>query len=185
MRVLSFLVVGVLLVGGCGEGTEEEIQDAGAVETPDRPAPRTSTPRADDPVRTIRFEAASADHVTGVARLYADSAGGAGFRVEVVLDGLGAGDHAWSIVPAPCGEGGAGAAVTLGGTAGGPGAGPPLRAPAEEAPVRGAAHVDHPTVTLAALQDGDYSLRVFEGSGEEAGAVAACADLDGDDNATF
>ena len=200
MRALIMLLAGALAAGAvaCGERTEDEIQDAEAVESPERPAPVPAIPPADDPVRTVRFEAVDG-HVTGLVRLYtaaeagagadtgaAEPASGAGpasgFRLEVTLDGLTEGAHAWHIHEGSCdAQGPVVVAMTPMGEMEGIAA--PLTVPAEGAPVRGAATVTG--LTLQQLEESDYSLRVHEGSGTQPGPVAACADLSGDDNATI
>jgi hypothetical protein len=185
-----------LLMTGCGEGTEEQIEDADAIEAPERDAPRTAMPRADDPASTARFEAGGDGHVTGVARLYepamavgpgADepgtpeeggAMGPAGFRIEVVLDGLESGEHAWHIHDGRCGES-AGIAVAMTDLGDMAGISTPLTVRAEDAPARGAAMVR--TLSLEDLEAGQYSLRVHASHGEGGpGPVVACADLPGD-----
>ena len=159
----------VVLVMHAGDDPEES-----AIEEPDRVAPRPVTPEADNPVSTARFEARGAvEYVVGLARLYE---GADGFTVEVTLDGLPAGDHAWHIHQGDCDAGGP-IAVALTPAAGQSGLSAPLNVPAEDAPTRGAADVPSSSLSLDQVMAGEYSLHVHASAGDSFGPTVACANL--------
>ena len=103
--------------------------------------------------------------------------GGQGFRVEVSLNGLSEGDHAWHIHEAPCGEKGP---VVV-----------PFSATADEEGLTGDLTVDQsgraessvevPAADLALdqLRNGQYSVHVHAQGGVDHGPTVACADLSG------
>ena len=123
MRRTTALLLALAVAATAGACRDPDEAEEVAVEAPDRPAPRTTTPRADQPVATPRFQAMEgADHVTGLVRLYPAGAPGArpehegaevaeaaqaGFRIEVVMDGLPDGEHGWAIREGGCDRAGA------------------------------------------------------------------------------
>lgn len=197
MRRITTVGLALLLAttaGACGDPDDPE-EDA--IEVPEESPPLPSSARTDPPTATVRFEAGEAlDHVAGLARLYegdelvADMAAGpgvepiSGFRVDVILDGIPTGEHAWHIRRGGCDEQGP-VAVAIAPTAEDPGLTGPLTVSGEDAPARGSAYVPDSILTLEAAREGGYTLHVHERAGEIPGRTIACADLSGEDNPTM
>lgn len=125
-----------------------------------------------------RMEADTADEITGNVRVYppapADTAGG--FRLEVVMDGITAGAHAWHIHSGACARAHAPIAVPFTRTEAEKGLAHPLSADAG-ASARALVSVPANELPLDSLETGEYSLRVHLGSGVDPGPPVACADL--------
>ena len=108
---------------------------------------------------------------------------GQGFRVEVSLNGLSEGDHAWHIHRAPCGEDGP---VVV-----------PFSATPDEEGLTGDLSVDQSgraessadvpaeDLTLDQLRSGQYSVHVHAQGGVDHGPTVACADLSGTGSTTM
>lgn len=137
------------------------------------------------PALTIAFQQMAPDsiddEITGTARIYADTAvadtvpDGGGFRLEVVLDGLTPGAHAWHIHTGECEERGP-IAVPLTKTATSRGIAGPLEAD-HGLTARALVTIPGDALTLRQLRARPYSLHVHRGTDLEPGATVVCADL--------
>lgn len=160
--------------------------------------PALETQPADDaPILTAPFEAGEgateAAQVSGTVRVFAangDPASGApsattsaegqtgqGFRVEVSLNGLSEGDHAWHIHDGPCGQNGP-VVVPFSATADEEGLTDDLSVD-ESGRAESSADVPAEDLTLDRLQSGQYSVHVHAQGGVDHGPTVACADLSG------
>jgi Cu/Zn superoxide dismutase len=101
---------------------------------------------------------------------------GRGFRLEVTLDGLQQGEHAWHIHSGPCGEE-APVAVAITSTGDQQGLGQPLNVTSEGSSVRSEVEVPADELTIEQLQSGQYSVHVHQNGGVDHGPTVACADL--------
>lgn len=186
IRLLIGLVVAVA-VAACGNG-EDVPESAIGADTSAAAARQMLSPgsAADlgEPILTAAFEQVApdtVDQITGTARLYPESAAadtaaaGGGFRLEVIMDGLSPGGHAWHIHRGTCESGGA-IVVPFTDVPGMKGFAGPLNADAALS-ARGLVTISASTLPLQALQREPYSVRVHRGAAHDPGATVACADL--------
>jgi Cu/Zn superoxide dismutase len=159
------------------EEAESTVQITGTVEVyPTEsdygvPAPPTPAPSEADEGEA-EDEGATEPETTATAEA---SPAGEGFRLEVEIEGLSEGPHAWHIHDGPCGET-AGIAVALTTTQDAEGITQPLNATAG-APASGTVTVAADRLTLDQLETGEYSLHVHAQGGTDHGPTVACADL--------
>ena len=100
-----------------------------------------------------------------------------GFRVEVALNGLSEGEHAWHIHSGPCGET-APVVVAFSETQTMDGLAESLEAD-EDGSVESSVTVPAEQLSLDRLQSGEYSIHVHQQGGVNHGPTVACADLTG------
>lgn len=105
------------------------------------------------------------------------AAAGEGFRLEVMLNGLSQGEHAWHIHSGSCDEQ-APVAVAITPTADMEGIGQPLNVTSANATAQASVEVPGDQLTVEQLESGEYSLNVHERGGTDHGPAVACADLD-------
>lgn len=108
---------------------------------------------------------------------------GQGFRVEVSINGLSQGEHAWHIHSAACGQE-APVVVAFTPTKDQEGLASALNAD-QSGRAEAEATVPSDELTLDRLQSGQYSLHVHTQSGVDHGPTVACADLRGQGAATM
>ena len=165
-------------------------------------------PANEAPILTAAFEAGEgateAARVSGTVRVFAADGGadattpatgapsatttdegrtGQGFRVEVSLNGLSEGDHAWHIHDAPCGQEGP-VVVPFSATADEEGLTGDLSVD-ESGRAESSADVPAEDLTLDRLQGGQYSVHVHAQGGVDHGPTVACADLSGTGSTTM
>lgn len=145
---------------------------AGGAANARQPAqPGQATPDATNP------DAPTSSAAAPDGEMSASSTGaGQGFRVEVSLDGLSQGDHAWHIHSGPCGEQ-APVAVAFSPTADQEGLTQPLTAD-QQGHAEGTVTVPAGELALDQLQGQEYSVHVHAQGGTDHGPTVACADLD-------
>lgn len=102
-----------------------------------------------------------------------------GFLLEVTLDGLNQGEHAWHIHSGPCGEQ-APVAVAITQTADSEGIGEPIDVMSEGASARASVEVPGDQLSLEQLRSGEYSVNIHQSGGVDHGPAVACADLNDD-----
>lgn len=154
--------------------------EASAMEAEAETEGGAEVPAFSEEVRTaFQPPADSATGVTGTLRLLVPTQEGADegagpARLHVELAGLAQGQHDWHVYDGPCGVEGGGLALPLSATDDNPGVAGPLQADA-----RGSveAEVDAPPLDRLWTEAGNYSVRVFAGTGVDAGPVVACANL--------
>lgn len=153
-----------------GEGATESAQVSGTVRVfaEDHRATGTTTPATG---------AARTDNAEPSATTSGESHAGQGFRVEVSLNGLTQGDHAWHIHEAPCGEKGP-IVVPFSATADEEGLAGDLSVD-ESGRAEGSADVPAEDLTLDRVHSGQYSVHVHAQGGVDHGPTVACADLGG------
>ena len=203
MRKTLTLFVALALVGGVAacDTEQEEIETMETMETepaiepmedvqPDRPADA-------QPVMTGEFSAAgdaAGEAISGTVRIYPDggtesgtgmegmdaeageAGAGQGFMIQVAIQGLSQGEHAWHIHDAPCGETGS-IALALTPTQDREGLADPIQGTQGQDEARASATVPASEMALQQLETGQYSLHVHERGGVDHGPTVACADL--------
>jgi hypothetical protein len=178
MSLRSALIAALALTGlvGCGDMNGE----GDAIEVPDQPAPVSRSPDQAEPAATVPFEAREADNVTGLLRLYPGE--GDGFELDVMLEGLAAGEYAWHIHHGSCDAPGA-VAVALSASGDSDGIAGRLIVPEEDEPALGSAIVRE--LTLEEATGGEYTLHVRAAGRMASGPTLACADLGRRDDPTM
>lgn len=188
-RTHSCLAVAALGAFACGDGSNVPEGAIGS-DTTDTAAHEMLSPAGgavelSEPILTAGFqamEADTADEVTGTLRIFPDTAAAVdapspGFRLEVVLDGLTPGGHAWHIHSGACGED-APVVVPFTRTAERQGIAHPLDADHGET-ARALVTVPRSQLSLDQLRHGRYSVHVHQRPGIDHGPTVACADLSG------
>ena len=99
---------------------------------------------------------------------------GQGWRIEVTLNGLTDGEHAWHVHSGPCGEE-APVAVAFSPTADMEGVTGPLNVQNGSAASQATVPADQ--LSLDQLENGEYSIHVHERGGTDHGPTVACANL--------
>lgn len=120
---------------------------------------------------------------TGAAGATGDASGQQGFQVQVSANGLSAGEHAWHIHDAPCGEQGP-VVVAFTPTSDMEGLAQALT-PGSNGQALGSATVPADRMSLERLQGGEYSLHIHTQGGVDHGPTVACADLTGQGTTTM
>lgn len=157
------------------QGATESAQISGTVRIfPADGAGMTGTTGATTTTPATETDATTTDPNAATS---AQAQSGQGFRVEVTLNGLSQGEHAWHIHSAPCGQQ-APVVVAFTPTADQQGLAQPLTADQTGA-TQGQATVPADQLTLDQLQSGQYSLHVHTQGGVDHGPTVACANLQG------
>ena len=172
LRALAAVVLAASITA-CEVSNETDTYEAEEAATP---APATGA-EAGAAILTAAFEPGegATESATVSGDVNVTSAGAAGFRVEVTLEGLPEGQHAWHIHSAPCGtDGPVVAAFTP--TPDMDGLSVPLTTD-ESGRTEGEGTVPSDVLTVDQLRSGQYSLHVHQQEGVDHGPTLACADL--------